>query len=257
MIVVLVGEEVYNIDATTYLYNSCAKMYILLPLYIHTPTHTHAHTHIPPSPKKHTNTDDDPALTFKDHHLHTALLYSLSSPPTALRGIHKKDIPTLVQILAQEEDYLSALTHTLPSFSSSASPPTLQKLQGKDMFVCAHASRDARCKACGPPLVEWLKQAAATDKENKENEEVRVWPSSHVGGHVHAGNVLVFPGGHWYGKVNDCEKAKILLQKDEKEDPLRHPELKGHWRGKMGLNEIEQDELAVAAVGAARGAGGK
>lgn len=33
-----------------------------------------------------------------------------------------------------------------------------------------------------------------------------------MGGHVHAGNVLVFPSGDWYGQVNDPAKAQPCCQ---------------------------------------------
>jgi len=174
--------------------------------------------------------DEDPAITFKDRGLHTALLFSPTAPSLALRGLTKADVPTLVKLLATHEDYLSALPSALPSHV------TIQPLPGKDLFVCAHASRDIRCKTCGPPLVGWLKEEAS--KGGKGEEEVRVWPSSHVGGHVHAGNVLVFPSGDWYGQVNDPAKAQSVLEKEGVE-----ADLKKLWRGRMGMSQMLQDEL--------------
>lgn len=131
------------------------------------------------------------------------------------------------------EDYPIILPTALPTHVA------VQNLAGKDIFVCAHASRDARCKACGPPLVKWLRE----EVDLRGKDQVRVWPSSHVGGHVHAANALVFPGGDWYGRVNSKEKAKILLDGNAEDAGL-----KKMWRGRMGLDEIEQEKLVSCVV---------
>lgn len=60
------------------------------------------------------------------------------------------------------------------------------------IFVCAHLRRDDRCGYCGPVLVELFKQAVAKHPNSKVQEKVRVFPCSHVGGHVYAGNVLLY-----------------------------------------------------------------
>ncbi|CUG94265.1 Hypothetical protein, putative [Bodo saltans] len=60
------------------------------------------------------------------------------------------------------------------------------------IFVCAHLRRDDRCGYCGPVLVELIKQAVAKHSSSAVHEKVRVFPCSHVGGHVYAGNVLLY-----------------------------------------------------------------
>lgn len=40
---------------------------------------------------------------------------------------------------------------------------------------------------------------------------VTVMPVSHVGGHEWAGNVLAFPGGHWFGRVQTRAHVASLL----------------------------------------------
>jgi hypothetical protein len=157
----------------------------------------------------------------------------------------------------------------------------VQPLQGHDILVCAHASRDARCAACGPPLVDAMRRAAATAAggggqggEGAEEEVIRVWPSSHVGGHRYAGNALVMSGaGDWYGNLRAEEPAawEALVQglkeeeeKQEEEEEDRGgvagarrfaPPLRAHWRGCRGLDEVQQ-EAAVVATARDAGAGG-
>jgi|EP00624_Nannochloropsis_granulata_P005734 hypothetical protein len=55
---------------------------------------------------------------------------------------------------------------------------------------------------------------------------------------MHAGNVLVFPSGDWYGQVNDPARAQLVLEKEGVEE-----DLKKLWRGRMGLSQMQQDEL--------------
>jgi hypothetical protein len=68
----------------------------------------------------------------------------------------------------------------------------------RHVFVCSHRSRDGRCGYCGPALVDLLRNAisaegtAATTRGDAPPPRVHVWPCSHVGGHVHAGNVIVY-----------------------------------------------------------------
>lgn len=64
-----------------------------------------------------------------------------------------------------------------------------QRITGCHVFVCAHASRDARCGSCGPPLVLAF-QAVVQAKGLEKTVHVRA--CSHVGGHAFAGNVIIY-----------------------------------------------------------------
>lgn len=68
------------------------------------------------------------------------------------------------------------------------------------VFVCAHRVRDERCGYCGPVLVDLLRKALAA---RHPGVKVHVLPCSHVGGHVYAGNVLVYSkhGGRCFGLI--------------------------------------------------------
>ncbi|RNF23959.1 sucraseferredoxin-like family protein [Trypanosoma conorhini] len=67
------------------------------------------------------------------------------------------------------------------------------------VFVCSHRSRDHRCGYCGAVLVELLRQSIKAKRG--EHESIHVYPCSHVGGHVYAGNVLLYSkhGGVCFG----------------------------------------------------------
>jgi (2Fe-2S) ferredoxin len=103
------------------------------------------------------------------------------------------------------------------------------------IFVCIHGRRDARCGECGPPLAERFEaEIAARGLTN----EMTVYRTSHVGGHAYAGNVLVYPGGDWYGYVTPADVPRIL------DDHCLHGRiLANHWRGRLGLTPEEQQEF--------------
>lgn len=117
------------------------------------------------------------------------------------------------------------------------------------LFVCCHASRDARCGNIGPPLAAELKRLVY----NKRLEElIDVYKTSHVGGHKYAGNVLVYGASHpadgdWFGGLNASNAGQFLdamLDIDVGADGgAEDPTLRQWWRGRMGLTKEEQMAL--------------
>eukprot|EP00292_Cryptomonas_paramecium_P013851 CAMPEP_0113694756 /NCGR_PEP_ID=MMETSP0038_2-20120614/20487_1 /TAXON_ID=2898 /ORGANISM="Cryptomonas paramecium" /LENGTH=228 /DNA_ID=CAMNT_0000617155 /DNA_START=87 /DNA_END=769 /DNA_ORIENTATION=+ /assembly_acc=CAM_ASM_000170 len=73
------------------------------------------------------------------------------------------------------------------------------------IFVCCHASRDRRCGKCGPELLD-------LSRELTKDRPVTSLACSHVGGHVYAGNVIVYKAGEmdWFGYVTPAGLASIL-----------------------------------------------
>ncbi|MDX1612490.1 MAG: sucrase/ferredoxin-like family protein [Candidatus Thermoplasmatota archaeon] len=98
-----------------------------------------------------------------------------------------------------------------------------EPVTGHHITVCMHGARDARCGACGPLLANALEEAI----EVRGLEDVHVHRSSHVGGHRFAGNVLVYPGGAWYGYVRPGDVETLL---DHVEKGSRW---EAHHRGEM------------------------
>ena len=65
--------------------------------------------------------------------------------------------------------------------------------------VCTHGRRDPCCAERGRPLAQALAAAAAG----------AVWESTHVGGDRFAGNLVAFPHGLYFGRVEPEEAADI------------------------------------------------
>jgi hypothetical protein len=78
------------------------------------------------------------------------------------------------------------------------------------VFVCSHRVRDARCGYCGPVLVEAIRKEVAAKLGGGGN--VHVFACSHVGGHVYAGNVLVYSkhGGVCFGCVTPADVSVLV-----------------------------------------------
>ncbi len=100
------------------------------------------------------------------------------------------------------------------------------------VFVCSHGNRDERCGQCGPPLVNRFR---AELESRKLSEQIRVRKVSHLGGHAYAGNVLIYPGGHWYGYVTPADVPRLIGA-----HLVEHRIVRSLWRGQMGLSPEEQ-----------------
>lgn len=133
-------------------------------------------------------------------------------------GLTEADIPILV------EDHLigDAVSDRLQH----------EALTGQHLFVCCHANRDERCGYCGPILADLF---ADEIRARGLQESIQVRRTSHVGGHQYAGNVLIYPGGDWYGYVTPADVERIIEQ-----HLLRGEVLSDLWRGRMGLTRDEQ-----------------
>ncbi|MFZ0548084.1 MAG: sucrase/ferredoxin-like family protein [Candidatus Promineifilaceae bacterium] len=111
-----------------------------------------------------------------------------------------------------------------------------QPLTGQHVFVCVHGMRDERCGQCGPPIARRFQMELS--KRGLTNK-VAVRRTSHVGGHAFAGNVLIYPGGNWYGYVTPEDVPRLI------DEHLFQGEIVADlWRGRMAL----QPELQITAA---------
>lgn len=132
------------------------------------------------------------------------------------------DLVTMVRRVVLDED---------PVYDVECTP------SAKTFIVCAHQARDARCGQRGPGIARAL--AAASGQT--------VLLSSHVGGHVYAGNVILYGGsgsGTWFGGVTEALVPKLLEglreAEEKKIDPAACESLRPFWRGTSGRSKDEQ-----------------
>ncbi|KAF8626577.1 hypothetical protein AX15_004790 [Amanita polypyramis BW_CC] len=128
------------------------------------------------------------------------------------------------------------------------------------LLVCTHMARDCRCGEQGGAFVRRLREEIEhTPKERlKGIAEIRVGEVGHIGGHLYAPNLLIYPYGDWYGFLSPSQAPQVLddiihaavdtrgvrpLERTEAPLLVSHG-LRGHWRGRMGMSKEDQASLA-------------
>lgn len=78
----------------------------------------------------------------------------------------------------------------------------------RDILVCTHGSRDKCCAKYGKPFYIQAKQII----NNLSLKNVRIWQSSHFGGHRFAPTAIDFPEGRYYARLNADLFTAILTR---------------------------------------------
>jgi hypothetical protein len=103
---------------------------------------------------------------------------------------------------------------------------------GRDLFVCTHGTVDACCARFGFPLYRELHRIAA-----KEGDRVRVWRSTHFGGHRFAATLIDFPEGHFWGFMTGDLGRQLIARDGDAAD------LRGAYRGWAGHASVPAQHL--------------
>ncbi|KAG6835158.1 hypothetical protein H0H93_004353 [Arthromyces matolae] len=118
------------------------------------------------------------------------------------------------------------------------------------LLVCTHGARDCRCGEMGGELVKELRKAAADLEKTNDHGfsgSIKVGEVAHVGGHKYAANVLMYPHGEWLGNLKPEHATDIINAAIQSATKPLHgkamPLLPSHWRGRMGLDKYEQEDL--------------
>ena len=122
---------------------------------------------------------------------------------------------------------LGSLAAALLSESEAAKGHERYRVDGngmRDILVCTHGSRDACCATFGFPIYQALRATASALPGS-----VRVWRTSHTGGHRFAPTVIDLPDGRYWAHMDEDIMETILRRKGPVE-PLRM-----HYRGWAGM----------------------
>ena len=84
------------------------------------------------------------------------------------------------------------------NFDSELSDKNLKSIP--ILLVCTHGSYDNCCGEKGLELFYHL---------SKNEKDFEVWQTTHLGGHRFAANILILPGGIYYGRINNNNYKKI------------------------------------------------
>ena len=98
----------------------------------------------------------------------------------------------------------------------------------RDIFVCTHNSRDQCCGIFGIHIFKKFKELILSD------DKVRIWQSSHMGGHRFGPTMLDMPSGKFWGYLNTDVIESIFTQNQDPKSIIKH------FRGSMGLDRYSQ-----------------
>jgi hypothetical protein len=76
----------------------------------------------------------------------------------------------------------------------------------RDILICTHGSHDQCCARYGNPFYFYAQNTIS----NLELNQVRIWKSSHFGGHRFAPTAIDFPQGRYYGILDQNTFPSIL-----------------------------------------------
>lgn len=103
-------------------------------------------------------------------------------------------IPTLsIATLPAFEKFLANLPSPPSALPAPSAMSTTRTPQSVHIYVCTHGSRDCRCGDIGEPLYQALVKEAS--RRGIDAEQLHVARIAHIGGHVYAGNALVYREG--------------------------------------------------------------
>lgn len=84
----------------------------------------------------------------------------------------------------------------------------IETSQIRDILVCTHGSHDKCCARYGNPFYFHSQQTI----NNLQLDNVRLWRSSHFGGHRFAPTAIEFPSGRYYGMLDQDSFSAILTR---------------------------------------------
>lgn len=157
------------------------------------------------------------------------------------RSAHDKQQDTFGAFTRREYDVargdLAAVLEGLAGGGSVAADEVACASGQRDVLVCTHGARDACCGRFGYPLYRELSGLAlqAGVAGGPLAGPVRVWRSSHLGGHRFAPTLLDLPSGRMFGRMAAGDAASVLFGGA----PLV-ARLESIYRGRCALPEVAQ-----------------
>lgn len=116
---------------------------------------------------------------------------------------------------------------------------------GRDLMVCTHGNRDACCGTFGVPLFESLRRQA-DDGLAAYGTGVRVWRTSHTGGHRFAPTLIDMPDGRYWAYADEGLAKNILKRAGDMGSVM------DRYRGWAALDSCAEqaaEKAALARVG--------
>ncbi|WP_299411985.1 sucrase ferredoxin [Acaryochloris sp. IP29b_bin.148] len=132
---------------------------------------------------------------------------------------------------ADSGDFAISLLHTLSGRKNELQPfqQYLQPTQPiRDLLICTHTQVDLACGRFGTPLYRQLR------KQYAHQSQLRIWQSTHFGGHQFAPTLLDLPLGQFWGHLEPHIVETLITQQGSLE------QIRPFYRGWSGLTKFEQ-----------------
>ena len=94
----------------------------------------------------------------------------------------------------------------------------------RDILVCTHGGRDVCCGKFGYPVYDLLR------RRHSVPGELRVWRTSHIGGHRFAPTMIDYPEGRYWGHLEPWAAERLAARRGPVSD------LRPFYRGWAGLS---------------------
>jgi hypothetical protein len=163
---------------------------------------------------------------------HTRVLYA-RKPEVAFARYDRDEFLVPTHLLSQLADALLLFPAELPRFEEFR-----QDSAGiRDILVCTHGNRDACCAKFGVSIYQALRQKYAPASQDR----LRVWRTSHTGGHRFAPTLVDLPEGRCWGYVQPDMLEHLVLRNGPVSD------LRGSYRGWCMLGSAFEQVAECAA----------
>jgi hypothetical protein len=121
-------------------------------------------------------------------------------PGTFYQGYRRWEgtVDQLEQVAPVIQSYLAGQLNLSASFDRKV----------RDLLICVHGSHDKCCAKFGLPFY----REAITTIKDLGHSNVRLWQTSHFGGHRFAPTLIDLPEGRYYGRLDQAALRSILLR---------------------------------------------
>ncbi|MEL6263863.1 MAG: sucrase ferredoxin [Cyanobacteria bacterium J06626_6] len=130
-------------------------------------------------------------------------------------------------------DRLSGKVNALVPFAAYKQAHTPHR----EMLVCTHTQVDLACGRFGTPLYRQLRKQYGQPEQQPEQQNhppLRVWQTTHFGGHQFAPTLIDLPTGQFWGHLSSDVLPQLISRTGNPET------MKPFYRGWAGVNRFEQ-----------------
>lgn len=134
------------------------------------------------------------------HQENTIRVLTFQKPPECTRGYVGQEV------FVSDINEIASLAETC--FNNPPKKGEANSLKTRDILICTHGQNDRCCARYGNPLYRKALQMI----EDLSLTDVRIWQTSHIGGHRFAPIAIAFPDGRYYGQIDSAALQPLLMQ---------------------------------------------